>query len=550
MKKIEYGRIIHGAIFILALMMILFAFLTESREDTLIKLNRTLKPIPDLVFDGNQAGDKYKCPKADVGTIHHLEGFIPSDVTNLDCLTLKTMYCDVSVTIDGEERYVYPRMKHLGFTKMTGNVRLVIPLTEADAGKSLDIIFVRRFSQAIDLERPCYDSYEKISNYVIGKEHFKLIIMVILFTVFGLALIINTFAVGKGSGINKKLVYYYVGFVFTVAVWVFCSSELPQLLTDANSSVSVMSYLALSLMCPIFCGFCMEIFETNRKYLGFIQDVGWLVALMNILVSTLRISDFPDILICTHIVMVVTIISVFAISIKGSKHDAESRYLAFSICIMGISGVLGLYAYYKAPSSGLDGIVLGTGLVLLTLALFCLILYKQISFIEERKYLETYKVLAYTDMLTEVGNRKAFDEAKESILDKLIEYHKITLAIFDVNFLKEMNDMYGHRSGDELLVDTANCIKAVFEKAGTAYRLGGDEFAVILTDCDKDDSSIVNEFDSYMEDFNQKRDKKLSVAIGVQSVELNTGSLDWAKLFQTADDKMYANKKIKHEMNQ
>lgn len=73
----------------------------------------------------------------------------------------------------------------------------------------------------------------------------------------------------------------------------------------------------------------------------------------------------------------------------------------------------------------------------------------------------------YTDALTGVNNRRAFDAAEFGVV-----------AIVDLDSLKYMNDELGHAVGDDCLKRIAKIMSEVFG-AHNVYRLGGDEFAVI-----------------------------------------------------------------------
>lgn len=89
--------------------------------------------------------------------------------------------------------------------------------------------------------------------------------------------------------------------------------------------------------------------------------------------------------------------------------------------------------------------------------------------------IEAIKKRAYTDYLTGLYNRHT--------LDLLLQQHDLTQAILvliDLDYLKEINDTYGHTSGDTAVIGIAKKITAVFNQANHhIFRLGGDEFLVI-----------------------------------------------------------------------
>jgi diguanylate cyclase len=109
--------------------------------------------------------------------------------------------------------------------------------------------------------------------------------------------------------------------------------------------------------------------------------------------------------------------------------------------------------------------------------------------------LESARRDSETDPLTQVPNRKAFDE----YLARTVEMHKafalpMSLLIVDVDHFKAVNDTQGHMSGDELLRKIANALVMVFlRKTDFVARLGGDEFAVILRETSDADARVLAE---------------------------------------------------------
>lgn len=88
---------------------------------------------------------------------------------------------------------------------------------------------------------------------------------------------------------------------------------------------------------------------------------------------------------------------------------------------------------------------------------------------------------SYEDSLTGLFNRNKFNQEMEDYKEK----QRLGVACFDINGLKEVNDRWGHRAGDNLIQRTAQHISRHF--ANKAYRIGGDEFVVMDRDRDKDE---------------------------------------------------------------
>ena len=94
----------------------------------------------------------------------------------------------------------------------------------------------------------------------------------------------------------------------------------------------------------------------------------------------------------------------------------------------------------------------------------------------ERKKKENlmYK-LAYVDPLTGLNNRRyAMDQMKRL----MEEGTSFVMSFIDIDYLKYCNDTFGHKSGDEYLMEIANALKSL---GGEVYRIGGDEFILIQT---------------------------------------------------------------------
>ena len=86
---------------------------------------------------------------------------------------------------------------------------------------------------------------------------------------------------------------------------------------------------------------------------------------------------------------------------------------------------------------------------------------------------------AFRDPLTELGNRKLFmDHATDALADA--DDTMTAVILFDLDGFKEVNDTYGHATGDELLRTAAERLTANVRTNDTVARLGGDEFVVLL----------------------------------------------------------------------
>jgi diguanylate cyclase (GGDEF)-like protein len=105
--------------------------------------------------------------------------------------------------------------------------------------------------------------------------------------------------------------------------------------------------------------------------------------------------------------------------------------------------------------------------------------------IEKSQLDEENYFLAYHDYLTEVPNRRLFQQRLEFHLEQARRsLRPVSLVLLDVNRFKTINDTYGHRVGDEVLRVVASRLAAGIENSDTVARMGGDEFGLIFPHVD------------------------------------------------------------------
>lgn len=103
---------------------------------------------------------------------------------------------------------------------------------------------------------------------------------------------------------------------------------------------------------------------------------------------------------------------------------------------------------------------------------------------------DNYKLqaLALTDSLTELANRRRFDEYFETAWQRLArEQQPLTLILCDIDYFKRYNDYYGHPMGDICLAQVSQVLTTCIRRpADLIARYGGEEFAVVLPNTDTD----------------------------------------------------------------
>ena len=159
-----------------------------------------------------------------------------------------------------------------------------------------------------------------------------------------------------------------------------------------------------------------------------------------------------------------------------------------------------------------------------------------------REMVGKLEVYVYRDKLTGLLNASAYARKNAELSRHGADGKPYAVVVFDVNFLKKMNDEYGHEAGNELLRCAAGIMAKVFENS-SVYRIGGDEFAAILEGAEYERrAELVEAFDSAVAAKRfQVRNEAFALSVA-RGVAVGRTGMDYAAVFQKADDAMYAHK--------
>ena len=160
---------------------------------------------------------------------------------------------------------------------------------------------------------------------------------------------------------------------------------------------------------------------------------------------------------------------------------------------------------------------------------------------ERKKIEEKLKILATTDDLTGLWNRRYLFSAIKSELNRAERYNQsFSLIMLDIDRFKDINDCFGHAAGDAVLRHLSLQLKSRLRKTDIVGRLGGEEFCILMPNSIVDDAvklaetirlSAANTPVTY-----QKHDICITVSIGVTSYQ---HSNDMDTLLKMADDALY-----------
>jgi diguanylate cyclase (GGDEF)-like protein len=286
---------------------------------------------------------------------------------------------------------------------------------------------------------------------------------------------------------------------WTVAQWANTFSALALLFRDAHPYMLPVSVL-LSLQWPLTMLGGMRRFYVRSNlptepwvdaFLLFIGFSGWMwVWLANPADVGARVAIFSLVNICGYL---------YCAWIVSSIRDwRQSPYLkAILLFLMGgaliqvprlMTGMASWgtsvhdTSYIQLPASML-GLVVGV----MFSVYMCLLLTYERTELDLRESHRQLRVLADFDMLTQVPNRRHFNEVAAQTL-RLCAPGSASLMLFDIDHFKQINDEFGHGAGDEALKLVAGSARKLLRSRDLLGRIGGDEFITLLSETSVNDA--------------------------------------------------------------
>ncbi len=179
-------------------------------------------------------------------------------------------------------------------------------------------------------------------------------------------------------------------------------------------------------------------------------------------------------------------------------------------------------------------------------AFFFYALMQELFMREIRESETRFKNLSFYDTLTHIYNRNYFENEIHRISSDIERFKPISVFSIDIDGLKLVNDTFGHKAGDDLLMEVARIISFPFRKIDVIARIGGDEFCIVLPRVNEATALAKRtQIDRFVESYNAKHPAiPISLSIGTAtSSQEKDGNI--FSLTKKADNNMYEHKLLK-----
>jgi diguanylate cyclase (GGDEF)-like protein len=149
------------------------------------------------------------------------------------------------------------------------------------------------------------------------------------------------------------------------------------------------------------------------------------------------------------------------------------------------------------------------------------------------------RVAARTDYVTGAVNARYFNELLQMEVERIRRYpHPITVVFIDIDNFKLVNDLFGHKMGDEVLRCIASELKSQLRSTDCIARLGGDEFALLLPSARQADAEVaISKVHSHLRAEMRRRNLPVTFSMGAVTCVVPPYSAE--QIINMADELMY-----------
>jgi len=357
-----------------------------------------------------------------------------------------------------------------------------------------------------------------------------------------LALIIYNFLLFISSRLKEH--FYYSCYLVCGGFWIALSYGMFADFFNIFGSITLKWHLSLVAM-PIFLIlFMINIFETKSKY----PIEHWaLMSIIVLLTINFTYGLFDIVTALKYSSSLAAVMMAVSLSVSFSMLFRKHPIALFFLIGHGLFVIFSILAVFfykgKAEFNYINSHGVGIGIMLEALVLSLIIAYR-IRILENLKIKQAdLQLLASTDPLTQLFNRRHFSLAATELLNKAKQMHSpISAIILDIDHFKRVNDTYGHVAGDKSLRCVADIIRQHCRKHDLLARYGGEEFVILMPDTSSSQAyALAEKMRQTLEhtevSINKSLSIRLTMSIGITDVKPDNINLD--DVINQADKALY-----------
>lgn len=345
-----------------------------------------------------------------------------------------------------------------------------------------------------------------------------------------LALMVYNFLLFLSSRLWEH--FFYACYLVAGGFWVALSYGLLADLFNVFGSITLKWHLSLVAM-PIFLLlFMINIFETKKK---FPVEHWLLLSILTLLICDFVYGLFDMVTALNYSSTLAAIMMVISISVTISllirKHPIAPFFLLGHGLFVVFSTMAVLFYKGKAEFTYINSHGVGIGIMLEALVLSLIIAYRIRTLETMRAAQDELKLLASTDSLTHLFNRRHFNTEAEYLLHQAKQLQQpAAVAILDIDQFKRINDTYGHGFGDKVIVRVASTLEALCRGQDILARYGGEEFIIFMPNTQISEAftlveRIRQELEKEAVEMSNSHSVSFTVSAGIAAIDLENPTL-------------------------
>ena len=364
----------------------------------------------------------------------------------------------------------------------------------------------------------------------------------------GLCIALTIYVFSLGIGMNDKSLYFYPLYIMSACM--FFLMQEGTLFTFIPSIESIRGFSALSILAglTVFSGqlFLSSLLEFRSVVPKLVNNILKIFSYSMLLIPVasaflpkhLHLTMLSSMGYLTSIILAIILYG----NVRAILNNVKlSKLILCCQILLGIAMVVRLYLPESFYFIARYGLVIGLSIEAFVLAFAVSIKIKHMN--RQRKVAQNEAVM---DVLCPLYNRRGWFNAAKNLVEATKNEVGVHLLVYaDLDKFKQINDSYGHATGDKLLIVFSKIIKTQFRQQDIIGRLGGDEFVILSSfNSEKQALSMLNRLNKRLENLRiniSGNQIDISASVGFKIEAKKVANLE--SLMEKADKAMY---EVKH----